>query len=152
MLSYETLDRIADSYLPLLAVVSLILMAEALWKRAWPLAVWRFAAIASGMAVAYGIMYLDHFCHIWRSMGLDFSTHTAVTLTLVIYLVATTRRFGWIWPLTWGAYVCLMLYQRYHSLSDILTTAVIVVALYAPIVMAVESPNQSVPSWLANAD
>jgi hypothetical protein len=59
-------------------------------------------------------------------MGLDFSTHTAVAVALVVSLCAIkpSTWFGWVAVLF--GYFALMLYQRYHTVADIVTTAAII--------------------------
>jgi hypothetical protein len=123
MPSYETLDAIADTYVPLLAVVAFALIIVALFKRAWLVAgVW-FATLGAALAVAYGFMFIDRHFGLWSTLGLDYSTHTAVALALLAPIITHLPRFAALWAGTLAAYVLLMLYQGYHTVSDIAVTA-----------------------------
>ncbi len=126
MLSYETLDAIADSYNPLLALISLALIATGLWKAQWKLARVRILAFAVAALVAYGFMLLDGYLNIWSAFSLDYSTHTAVSLGLIIFLSFNAPKLIAVWVVSFISYVLLMLYQRYHTISDIATTSVVV--------------------------
>lgn len=130
MPSYATLDAIADAYTPLLALACLVLLLRPLRALQWRVLCLRLASLAAGAFVAYGLMFLDNRLAIWPTVRLDYSTHTAVALVLAIFLA---RR----WPasrlLCWMslcAYGLLMLYQRYHTAADILSTAAVVAVLY----------------------
>jgi hypothetical protein len=90
MPGYETLDAIADSYNP-----SLALIAAGLPRAQWRLAGMRALAVAIVASVAYGLMFLD-------------------------------RRLIVLWIGSFAGYVLLMLYQRYHGISDIATTGAVV--------------------------
>lgn len=126
MLSYETLDTIADSYTPLLGAISLLLVASALIFKRWRLAGLRSLGICTGLIVAYGLMFLDDRYHIWPAVGLDYSTHTAVALVLVTYLAFFTRKLAAFWIVSLLSYFGLMLYQHYHTVADIVTTVAVV--------------------------
>jgi hypothetical protein len=126
MPSYETLDAIADSYTPSLALISLALIAAGLWRARWRLAGTRAVAFATVASVAYGLMFLDRHLSLWSAVGLDYSTHTAVSLGLVIFLVFSAPKLWVIWIGSFLGYVSLMLYQRYHTISDIATTSAVV--------------------------
>lgn len=127
-MDYETLDKIADAYTPLLLIVFLIGTGLNL-KQYWPnylIAagfIFRFLLL---IAFSYGLMFLDNSVGIWPAIGLDYSTHTAVALALVICLVEIFPRFRWLSIGSLLLYIGLMLYQQYHSLLDIVSTGVIV--------------------------
>ncbi len=126
MLSYETLDAIADSYNPSLAVISLVFIAVSLFKSQWRQAGLRFAGFAMIAVIAYSLMLLDSRLNIWPAFGLDYSTHTAVALGLVLFLSFTIPRFVYFWFGSLVGYALLMLYQRYHTVSDIVMTGIAV--------------------------
>lgn len=80
------------------------------------------------IAIAYIWMGIDYLFALWPSIGLDYSTHTAVLLVLLAYL-------GWLYSLRRGyfgaallliSYAGLMIYLGFHSLLDILTTGAVV--------------------------
>lgn len=126
MFSYETLDAIADSYNPALALVSLAFIAAGVFRVQWRLAVLRLSAFIVIVLVAYGLMFLDRRFNIWPSFGLDYSTHTAVALGLVLFLSFSAPRWAVIWICSFISYMLLMLYQRYHTIADIATTGLAV--------------------------
>lgn len=134
MSSYETLDAIADAYTPLLALAGFALLLRPLFALRWQVLGIRLSRLAAGALVAYGLMFVDNRLLLWPAMGLDYSTHTAVALVLVMFLsahMARARRLCWI---SLFAYALLMLYQRYHTIADIVTTAAVVGMLYLPAV------------------
>lgn len=126
MPSYATLDAIADAYNPLLAGLALLLMLISLLNAQWQQAAMRLAGFAVVAAVAYGGMLLDRHLSIWPAFGLDYSTHTASALGLVILLSYIAHRLMPLWIGSLVGYLLLMLYQRYHTLADIVTTAAVV--------------------------
>ena len=130
MLSYATLDAIADAYTPLLALACLAILLRPLRALQWRVLGLRMTSLAAGALVAYGLMFLDNWLAIWPMAQLDYSTHTAVALVLVIFLSRSwpaSRLWCWV---SLCAYGLLMLFQRYHSVADILTTAVVVAVMY----------------------
>ncbi len=148
MLSYETLDAIADSYIPSLAVIALVFIAASLFKSQWRQAGLRFAGFAAMVVIAYSLMFLDHRLNIWPAFGLDYSTHTAVALGLVLFHSFTIPRFTYAWIGSLVGYALLMLYQRYHTISDIVTTGIAVGVPMVLCLLALYSPwrSKAVPS------
>ncbi len=134
MLSYKTLDFIADAYTPLLALGCIGFLLWLLTKRQWSLFATGVLKIVTGGVIAYGLMFIDHRLKLWPVLGLDYSTHTAVALVLVMFLCAHLRKTRWLWVMSLVCYALLMLYQRYHTFSDIVTTAVVVGMLYLPVI------------------
>ncbi|MCX7098960.1 MAG: hypothetical protein NTV43_13740 [Methylococcales bacterium] len=126
MPSYQTLDLIADTYLPLLAVMALAVVCWTGFKRGWRPAARRFIALTAGLLIAYGLMFLDQGLHLWPKLNLDYSTHTAVALVLASFLAVCARTWAVYWLGSLLVYLLLMVYQHYHSLADILTTAAVV--------------------------
>lgn len=133
MPSYETLDAIADSYNPLLLVISIGVIGIALYTRRWRLASMMALTIVVGAAIAYGVEYFDRALQIWSRFGLDYSTHTATAVVLVVFLSMNARRLIVLWIGSLLAYFSLMLYQRYHTVGDILTT---LLAVLVPVMLS----------------
>lgn len=129
MLSYAVLDTIADFYIPLLALAALAFIVKDMLRSQWKIAGVRLTAFLMVAVVAYGLMFLDKQLNIWSSWGLDYSTHTAVALGLVLFLSSVSSQFRVGWFFSFIVYVLLMLYQRYHTVSDILTTGIVVSVL-----------------------
>lgn len=135
MPSYETLDAVADAYTPLLALACLAILVRTLRVLQWKALGLRMTSLAAGVCIAYGLMFLDNRFQVWPAAGLDYSTHTAVALVLVMFLSAHWPAVRWLSPLSLLAYALLMVYQRYHTVADIASTAAIVGLLYLPAVM-----------------
>ena len=135
MLDYQTLDTIADAYTPLLAILSVAVIVGRAFHRRWKLAYLNFSLFLTEGIISYGLMYLDRAFQLWPSVGLDYSTHTAVALVLVVFLTLTLPRYALFWSVSLLCYLLLMLYQKYHSLSDIISTVFAVGILLLPIVL-----------------
>lgn len=129
-MTYETLDKIADSYIPVLLIIFLFGLAYRVYLD-WPnfTSTWRSFGFAVAMVlVSYGFMFADKAMNIWSGVGLDYSTHTAVSLAIVFPLCTLFSQAWKLLVLSFLAYASLMLYQGYHSVTDILTTAAVVSA------------------------
>ena len=130
ILSYETLDRIADAVIPALLIIFLLTAAVTFFRapdsrKALGKTCLYFLLL---VVIAYGLMFLDRRFHLWQAAGLDYSTHTAVSLALGLPLCLLLNRFKGVVIAVLVAYTALMLYQGYHSIQDILTTAVVILA------------------------
>lgn len=143
MLDYETLDSIADSYVPVLVVLSLASLSRTAILSRWRLLGIHTAAMSFGLLISYGLMFIDAQLQIWPIFGLDYSTHTAVSLAMVVFLNITAKKYWYVWAGSLVCYVLLMLYQGYHSSADIFTTAFVVGLFLLPMVLLLfrgESP------------
>ncbi|WP_053981925.1 hypothetical protein [Marinagarivorans algicola] len=130
--NYQTLDTLADTYIPTLAIIALISMAAKLGQPR--IAFKELCAFALLVFLAYGLMFMDATHRIWASQGWDYSTHTATAGACVWYLFwlhKGRRVLGgvfqqpWVyvfWPVSLVGYLALMRYQQYHSWLDMLTT------------------------------
>jgi hypothetical protein len=130
--TYELLDHIADSVNPTLAVVALVSPWLPMF-RAKPPAPWlRVTSAVLGVGVAYAGQALDRLTGAWPAMSLDYSGHSAICIALLVPIAHLNRRWC-IAALGIGvAYGALMVYQGYHTVSDIVTTA-------APVGLACEA-------------
>lgn len=128
MLSYDTLDTIADSINPILGVLALALP----WtKRGRPT---RQAIALDGLTVAavliaYLLQAIDSAVNIWPRAGLDFSTHTAVFVAIGSSIWQQGTFWRWTIVGLGFAYSTLMRIQEYHSVLDIVSTAAAIVPL-----------------------
>lgn len=141
MLSYQQLDVIADSYTPLLA---LIWLGAALWplsRRRWSSAARNLASGLIAAAIVYGLMFMDLWLGLWPRWGLDYSTHSALAVALVVQLWWLLPRQRWLWLISLFAYAGLMRYQGYHSWGDMVTTAAVVLPLLALSLSLVQGKN-----------
>jgi hypothetical protein len=129
--SYEQLDLIADSVNPALGLVWLA--AVLFWLLRWRP---RRAGFALGFGLlalcfAYGFMWLDRRWSAFAGLGLDFSTHAAVAAAMGVTLAVLFARARLALAALLLGYFALMLYQRYHSLADILCTLALLTLPYA---------------------
>ncbi len=127
-MSYETLDAIADSYIPILLALFVARLLSTLYKL-WPnyqSVVGHLCFLFSLLIVSYGLMFFDNTVQLWSSVGLDYSTHTAVALSLVFSLCLLFSNQWKIFVVSIFAYAGLMLYQQYHSVLDMVSTAIVV--------------------------
>ena len=123
MTTYELLDHIADSVNPTLALLE-ISMPWFPKYRAPGLAPWmRVAGAAACVAIAYAGQAFDSLTDAWPSMSLDYSGHSAVCVALLVSLAQLSRRWLIASIAIGVAYAALMMYQRYHTFADIVTTA-----------------------------
>lgn len=133
MLDYKTLDFIADIYTPLLLLALIILMARSIFAAEWPRSRCEFFLLCYGFIVIYGLMLVDQLFSIWPSIGLDYSTHTAAALLVVILLCLLQPSLQ---KISWGSfliYALLMRYQHYHTVTDMVSTAIVSGALFIPV-------------------
>jgi len=141
IMTYETLDKIADSFIPALAIFALLATAfvssnSQNWVK---IVFFRLTFLSILLGVAYGFMLLDNFYHIWPKLRLDYSTHAAVSLVLVLFLGLLMPKSFLLWATSLVAYYGLMLYQEYHSLTDIVSTvfliAVAITIIFVPMLV-----------------
>ena len=126
-MDYETLDNIADAYIPVLAIIVFFasVFVDSGSQNRLKIIFFRLICLSILLGIAYGFMFLDLSYAIWPSLGLDYSTHTAVSLVLVLFLGLLISKLRLLWFFSLVVYFCLMLYQKYHSVADILSTALV---------------------------
>lgn len=135
--TYRILDAVADSFNPLLAIITLA--CPFLRKpRALRPAILYYLSAAMAIGFVYLVRAVDAAQQIWGSFGLDFSTHSAFAASLAVSMGAFRR--SWIGPLALVTvlYFLLELIMRYHGLLDILSSVAVAVpaALVAHFVFA----------------
>lgn len=75
------------------------------------------------VVIVYGYMFMDKHFQLWSSMGLDYSTHTAAALSLVVFIsFYKTIVHKLLLAASLIAYGCLMFILQYHSWSDMFST------------------------------
>ncbi|HOY21910.1 MAG TPA: hypothetical protein PK002_02095 [Cellvibrio sp.] len=128
----NSLDQIADAYTPLLLVIALLDLVLR-WRDGDKL---HSLKLSYAVAVVYGWMFTDNRFQLWHSLGLDYSTHTAASLALVI-CIAVRKRLAV--KIVLGSslvlYGCLMSLLSYHSWPDMLATAAIIALCILPVMM-----------------
>jgi len=142
MLDYETLDIIADTYIPALAILSIVYLSRSIVSRNWAYVGLQMLFLVYAFTLAYGLMFIDNRFALWPTFGLDYSTHTAVAMVLVVFL---GLRIKSAWAFCLGSlvgYALLMLYQDYHSISDIITTALALCIFLLPVMFLFVSKSR----------
>jgi len=127
-MSYETLDTIADSYIPVLLVLFVAGLAFKIYQSRtnFRTAITHIGFLSGLLVMSYGLMFFDNAVHLWPALGLDYSTHTAVALSLVFALCVSFPSQCKVFVISILLYALLMLYQRYHSILDIISTSVVI--------------------------
>jgi hypothetical protein len=133
MLDYQTLDNIADAYTPALLFTCLLLIAQSCVKKKWQKATKQTALLMYGIVLTYSLMFVDQYLKIWPSFELDYSTHSAAALVLVVFLINSLSGTKLFWLFSLLSYFLLMLYQHYHSLTDIITTSLVILVFMLPV-------------------
>ena len=126
-MTYEQWDAVADSINPIMALL-VIALPFLLRPDRENRRLGFFAATGIGMAIMYALGWLDQRLLIWSAMGLDYSTHTGFAIVLIVSIWHWNRRAGALGTAVGMAYAVLMLYQRYHTAADVLSTAVVITA------------------------
>lgn len=130
MLTYEQLDVIADAYIPILIITSMLVLAVRVFKFGFLRKLTEISSIIVAVCIVYGCMWIDNTFNIWPVFDLDYSTHTALALVFVVYLSSKSKTF-FVWSaLSFIVYVLLMLYQNYHTVADIASTAVVLLPMF----------------------
>jgi hypothetical protein len=88
----------------------------------------------SALVIAYSFMWADNAFLWWPSVGLDYSTHSAVALALAAAIGASSPGLRLPVAATVLAYFLLMLHQQYHTVADIVSTSAAVAAPLAALV------------------
>lgn len=125
MTQYEILDKIADSYNPIL-FLAYIVFATIYFRQGDKMAAVRGFL---GILFCYFVLFVDTKLKVWESLGLDFSTHSAVALALVSFHIHKRKLSspGFIgFTLSLLAYYLLELYQEYHTIGDIISTCLVI--------------------------
>src|SRR6187431_2932291 len=120
----ELLSKVADYYIPFLLLVTLGVGTLEIMRGYR----WFWVKLFASAILVFSVMLLDYKVHVWAVVDLDYSTHTALALALVVFIGAGLQsRMGWVFLLTsFLAYLELLFYLGYHSWADMgLTVAVI---------------------------
>ena len=140
-----TLDHIADAYTPLLLLIALLDLVLR-WRAGNKL---HGLKLMYAVLAVYGWMFADSHFQLWRSLGLDYSTHTAAALALVMCIALRKRRAV---KVVLGAslvlYGCLMSLLSYHTWPDMLATASIIAFCFAPVLLL--RARSASKSWAAS--
>lgn len=93
-MSYENLDIIADAYIPLLALITLIFLFTPLKDPNGSFAIigYKSLRLFTLIVCVYFFMFLDGDFSIFTYFGLDYSTHTALLLALISFIVWINKK------------------------------------------------------------
>ena len=120
----QLLSIVADYYIPFLLLVTLGVGTLEIMRGYR----WFWVKLFASAILVFSVMLLDYYVHLWAMLGLDYSTHTALALSLVAFVGAGLQsRMGWVFLLTsFLAYLEILFYLGYHTWADMgLTVAVI---------------------------
>ena len=141
-LSYEALDTLADTYIPVIGVMALVLLYQSVVQKIAHLksaSLYFFVTIS----IVYTIKLIDDNYHVWHQLELDYSTHTALSVSLICFILKLSKKYsiGLLGSLL--GYFSLMHYQQYHTLYDMLTTLMAILILNAPFLILLPIKTQS---------
>jgi hypothetical protein len=123
--TYEQWDAVADSVNPIMAIATLVLPFVVRSDcRGGRIAF--YAAAVLSMVFMYALGWVDQNLHIWDRVGLDYSTHSGFAAVLIVSIWLWVRSAGVTAAAIGLAYCALMLYQRYHTIADIVSTVVVI--------------------------
>lgn len=126
MLDYKTLGFIAGSINPLLGAIALGTAFSYARRRDLAHRWAHVVALLTGVGFAY-VGWAFKVSALWPTFSQNYSTHTAVCVALVSYLVFASKGLVRLsWPAIAIAYAALMLYQQYHTLVHVLATLAVV--------------------------
>jgi hypothetical protein len=126
--TYEQWDAIADAVNPVMAIMTLLLPLLTRSTYAGGRVTF-YIATGISMAGMYAVGWLDARLHVWALAGMDYSTHSGFAAVLIASIWLWKRAAGVVAVAIGAAYAVLMLYQRYHSIADIVSTAAVITAL-----------------------
>ncbi len=122
-MTYQQLDAIADSYIPLLGILTLLWFAKKGFSLGVNVAFIDMVTTLIGVIYVYTLMFADKHLSAYASIGLDYSTHTALALTFVTTLSFIGKKVRLVVIVSMVLYCFLMLYQDYHTVADIILTS-----------------------------
>ncbi|NOI57408.1 hypothetical protein [Vibrio coralliilyticus] len=125
-MTYEQWDAIADAYIPVIGSISLVVILIAGFRSGLKTGTKQLLATLVSTLYIYVLMFADNYFQIWPSFEMDYSTHTALALVFVTYLFTHSKALKWLSVASMITYAILMMYQHYHTLADIITTALCV--------------------------
>ena len=130
-MSQEILGIVADIYIPLiLLLIALELIFDdkslAVIKKSLKS---RLLLLIFMLCSAFGFMAIDNTIKLWPKLGLDYSTHSAVALVLVLFLYLLKPKFCIYYIVSLLLYFWLMVLLEYHSVLDVFSTVLIILPL-----------------------
>ena len=126
MLSYQQIDIIADSFIPLLLLLCILIISINFIRRRRHTGISQLTILLLGIAYVYAIYWLDKLLNLWTKLGWDYSTHTALALMLSVFLFSYIKKLRYWIALLFVTYLLIMLYQQYHTIQDMVSTIIII--------------------------
>jgi hypothetical protein len=124
----EFLSIVADIYIPLIIFLialelifddkSLVVIKKSLK--------FRLLLLIFMLCSAFGFMAIDNTIKLWPKLGLDYSTHSAVALVLILFLCLLKPKFCIYYIASLLLYFWLMVLLQYHSVLDVFSTVLII--------------------------
>lgn len=128
-MNYQQLDVIADSYIPILGTLSLLWSVIKGCRSGIRSAFIDVVTMFLSVIYIYTLMFADKYLAAFSSIGLDYSTHTALALVFVVTLSFIGKTVRFITIISMLLYCLLMLYQGYHTVADIMLTGLLVLPM-----------------------
>ena len=100
---------------------------------------------ALGVAGIYLVMALDKKFLLWQRYDADYSTHTAFATTLVISLLLWRPSWKVALVAVWLAYLALIIFLGYHTLTDVVAAAVVAFVITIPWHLAARRIERNAP-------
>ena len=125
-MTFEQWAFIADLYTPMIVIICVISMVQLGREQGMRSGLFALSGVLLSTAFIYVVMFLDNSVGIWPAFNLDYSTHTAIALVFIGYFIVYTPKLRGVMVLSIVGYAALMMHQKYHTLSDIITTTVCV--------------------------
>ena len=128
MLTYDQWDIVADAYIPVLTVLALWSLFKRSGNSGGPRTIPQIKILVLSVLLVCLLMFVDAILVIWPRFGLDYTTHVALALALVCHLIYFGKTFS---PLLAGSmclYCVLMVYQAYHTIWDVVSTAGVILS------------------------
>lgn len=125
-MSFEQWAFIADLYTPMIVVMCVICMVLLGREQGLRSGLFALSGVLLSTAFIYVVMFLDNSVGIWSAFNLDYSTHTAIALVFIGYFLVYRSKLRGVMVLSLVGYAALMMHQKYHTLTDIITTTVCV--------------------------
>ena len=129
MTTFEKLDFIADSVNPALVALTIIFIVYNYIRQGVKTRKKNLIYFLLAIVCVYVLRFLDSKFKWGLSFGLDYSTHTALSLVCTMCLVKLSRKLQLLWWTAWLMYLLLMLYQGYHTIMDIVSTSVVLITV-----------------------
>ncbi|MEJ2693834.1 MAG: hypothetical protein P8166_12460 [Candidatus Thiodiazotropha sp.] len=126
MTEFEIIDTACDSVNPLLLLWAIGALFKDLYYRKPTRALATFALLLGGLLLVYATMFLDKKLAIWSFFEADYSTHTAFAIAVCIAITVSVEGAAKWAAILLFVYATAMLYQGYHSLLDIVSTAILI--------------------------